>query len=276
MTHEITTCLWFNNNGKEAAEYYQTIFPDFEPLSENPLAVNYRLMGRRFMHLNGGPGFPINPSISFFVNLEDEAQIEEIWSKLIVDGQILMDLSNYPWSPKYGWCSDKYGVNWQLMKAHESDARIIPNLMFCQHNAGKAEEAMDFYASLFPNSKSIAKSRYEKGEHEVEGYLKYSQTQLNGAPFCAMDSSMTHMFNFNEGVSFTVVVDTQEEIDFFWESLVAGGQEGKCGWLKDKYGVSWQIVPSILPSLMNNPETAPNTVYKFMQMTKLDIEKLKS
>lgn len=274
MKHELSTCLWFNQNAKEAADFYQSIFPDFEPISENPMAVNYRLMGRRFMHLNGGPGFPINPSISFFVNLEDEAQIEKIWEKLTEGGNIMMELNSYPWSPKYGWCSDKYGVSWQLMKGHHPQNSVVPSLMFCQQNAGKAEEAMEFYCSLFPNSSSIAKSRYEKGEHDVEGYLKYSQTNLNGTPFCAMDSSMPHMFTFNEGVSFVVVVDTQEEIDFYWDNLVAGGQEGKCGWLKDKYGLSWQIVPSILPSLMNNPETAPKTVYNFMQMNKLIIEKL--
>lgn len=274
MTHEITTCLWFNQHAKEAAVFYQSIFPDFELIAENPMAVNYRLMGRRFMNLNGGPGFPINPSISFFVNLENEEQIKKIWKKLTEEGTVMMDLNSYPWSPTYGWCSDKYGVSWQLMKGHQPENTIIPSLMFCQHNAGKAEEAMDFYRSLFPNSSSIAKSRYEKGEHDVEGYLKYSQTQLNGLPFCAMDSSMPHLFNFNEGVSFVIVVDTQEEIDNYWDRLVTNGQEGKCGWLKDKYGLSWQIVPSILPSLMNNPETAPKTVYNFMQMTKLIIDKL--
>ena len=272
MQHEITTCLWFNNNGKEAADFYQSVFLDFEPISENPMALNYRLMGRRFMHLNGGPGFPINPSISFFVHLSDDQEIEKMWNQLIDGGNVMMELNTYPWSGKYGWCSDKYGVSWQLMKSDQKG--IIPSLTFSQHNAGKAEEAMDFYSSLFPNSKSVAKSRYEKGEHDVEGYLKYSQTLLNGIPFCAMDSSMPHMFTFNEGVSFVIVLDTQEEIDLYWDTLVQGGQEGKCGWLKDKYGLSWQIVPSILPSLMNNPETAPKAVYNFMQMTKFIIKDL--
>jgi len=273
MLHPLSTCLWFNNNALEGAEFYEQVFPEFKWISKNPMAVNYTILGHKFMNLNGGPGFPINPSISFFIQLTDEKLLEETWHKLMEGGMIMMDYNTYPWSKKYGWGSDKFGVSWQLMLV-EGENSLVPSFMFVQENVGKAEEAMDFYASIFPNSASLAKARYEKGEQDVEGYLKFSRTQLNGTIFGAMDSSMKHLFSFSEGVSFVIVVDTQDEIDFYWDKLVAGGKEGKCGWLKDKYGVSWQIVPSILPSLMNNPETAPKTMYNFMQMTKFIIEKL--
>lgn len=275
MTHEITSCLWFDGKAHEAAAFYQTIFSDFTPISENPFAVNYRMGGRRFMHLNGGPGYPINSSVSFFMNLENEDEIHRVWEKLSDGGQILMPLNTYPWSPQYGWCADRYGVNWQLMKNHESRTAVLPALMFCQGNNGKAEEALKFYTSLFPNSSIVNISRYEKGEPDVEGNIKYAQFELNQLPFTAMDSSMPHAFTFSEGVSFTVAVDTQEEIDFYWTSLIGTqGSPGKCGWLKDAYGLSWQVVPTCLGTFMSNPATAPKATYAFLQMTKFDIAAL--
>ena len=275
MTHEIIHSLWFDGKAHEAAAYYKSIFPDFTAISENPLAVNYRMGGRRFMHLNGGPGFPINSSISFFVNLEEEEEIQQIWDKLSEGGQVLMPLNTYPWSPKYGWCADRYGVNWQLMKNHTSRTAVLPALMFCQENSGKAEEAIHFYTSLFPNSSIIELSRYEKGEPDVEGNIKYAQFELNQLPFTAMDSSGPHAFTFSEGVSFIVTVDTQEEIDFYWNSLIGTqGSAGKCGWLKDAYGLSWQVVPSCLGKFMSNPATAPKATYAFLQMSKFDISAL--
>jgi len=275
MTHEMIHSLWFDGKAHEAAAFYKSIFPDFTAISENPLAVNYRMGGRRFMHLNGGPGFPINSSISFFVNLEDEEEIQQVWNKLSEGGQVLMPLNTYPWSPKYGWCADRYGVNWQLMKNHTSRTAVLPALMFCQENSGKAEEAIHFYTSLFPNSSIIELSRYEKGEPDVEGNIKYAQFELNLLPFTAMDSSGPHAFTFSEGVSFIVTVDTQEEIDFYWNSLIGTqGSAGKCGWLKDAYGLSWQVVPSCLGKFMSNPATAPKATYAFLQMSKFDIAAL--
>jgi predicted 3-demethylubiquinone-9 3-methyltransferase (glyoxalase superfamily) len=275
MTHEMIHSLWFDGKAHEAAAYYKSIFPDFTAISENPLAVNYRMGGRRFMHLNGGPGFPINSSISFFMNLENEEEIQQIWDKLSEGGQVLMPLNTYPWSPKYGWCADRYGVNWQLMKNHTSRTAVLPALMFCQENSGKAEEAIHFYTSLFPNSSIIELSRYEKGEPDVEGNIKYAQFELNQLPFTAMDSSGPHAFTFSEGVSFIVTVDTQEEIDFYWNSLIGTqGSAGKCGWLKDAYGLSWQVVPSCLGKFMSNPATAPKATYAFLQMSKFDIAAL--
>ena len=276
MLNLIGNCLWFDGKAKEAATFYQEVFGAFQMISENPFAVNYTLFGRRFMHLNGGPGYPINPSISFMVSVDSEAEIDAFWEKLMVDGKALMPLQTYPWSPKYGWCADKYGVNWQLMLGLESSCKVMPNLMFCGSNNGKAEEAIGYYTHLFNESKTIQISKYEKGEADTEGHVKYSQFELNNLPFGAIDSSAPHQFTFSEGVSFMLVVDTQEEIDEYWNYLVENGSPGRCGWLKDKYGVSWQIIPSLLGKLMSNPETAPKATYAFLQMSKFiiaDLEK---
>ena len=162
------------------------------------------------------------------------------------------------------------------MLGHESSCKVMPNLMFCGSNNGKAEEAIAYYTQLFKDSKTIQISRYEKGEADVEGHVKYSQFELNNLPFGAMDTSAPHQFTFSEGVSFMLVVDTQEEIDEYWNYLVENGSPGRCGWLKDKYGVSWQIIPSLLGKLMSNPATAPKATYAFLQMSKFiiaDLEK---
>ncbi|MEI8087667.1 MAG: VOC family protein [Paludibacter sp.] len=131
----------------------------------------------------------------------------------------------------------------------------------------QAEEAAIFYTSIFKNSKIEKISRYGN-----EGKVLTVAFQINGQPFTALNGGP--LFKFSEAISFQVFCDTQEEIDNYWDKLTAEGEESQCGWLKDKYGVSWQIVPSMLPQLMSNPATAANAMKAFMQMKKFDIAKL--
>ena len=276
MLQSIGTCLWFDGKAKEAALYYKEVFGDVEIISENPMAVVYQIFGRRFMNLNGGPGFNINPSISFFLSMENETQTQNLWEKLIVDGKILMPLNKYPWSDQYGWCADKYGVNWQLMLGHKSKSKLMPNMLFTGQQNGKANEAIHFYTNLFKGATVINIDTYKKGEPDTEGNIKYAQFELNELSFGAMDSSAPHQFSFNEAVSFIITVDTQEEIDYYWNYLIQNGAPGKCGWLKDKFGISWQVVPTCLGKFMTNPATAPKAAYAFLQMSKFiiaDLEK---
>lgn len=276
MLQSIGTCLWFDGKAKEAALYYKEVFGDVEIISENPMAVVYQIFGRRFMNLNGGPGFNINPSISFFLSMENEAKTQSLWEKLTVDGKILMPLNKYPWSDKYGWCADKYGVNWQLMLGHKSKSKLMPNMLFTGQQNGKANEAIHFYTNLFKGASVINIDTYKKGEPDTEGNIKYAQFELNELSFGAMDSSAPHQFSFNEAVSFIITVDTQEEIDYYWNYLIQNGAPGKCGWLKDKFGISWQVVPTCLGKFMTNPATAPKAAYAFLQMSKFiiaDLEK---
>ena len=143
----------------------------------------------------------------------------------------------------------------------------------------QGEEATNFYTSIFKNSSIGAISRYGKQGFEFhgmpEGTALVVSFKLNDMNFSALNGGPR--FKFNESMSVVVSCDTQEEIDHYWNSLTAdGGQESQCGWLKDKYGVSWQIVPSILGDLMSNPEKAPRVTMAFMQMKKMDIETLKN
>lgn len=150
--------------------------------------------------------------------------------------------------------------------------QITPCLWF----DNQAEEAANFYTSIFKNSKIESISRYGKEGFEThgmkEGTVLTVAFQINGQPFTALNGGP--IFKFTEAVSFQVFCDTQEEIDNYWNKLSDGGEESYCGWLKDKYGVSWQIVPSILPELMCDPARAGRVTNAFMQMRKFDIEKI--
>ena len=150
--------------------------------------------------------------------------------------------------------------------------QITPCLWF----DNQAEEAALFYTSIFKNSSITSISRYGKEGFEYHGQPEGSAMtvvfQINGQTYTALNGGP--IFKFNEAISFQVFCDSQDEIDYYWDKLTEGGEEIQCGWLKDKYGVSWQIVPSILASLMSNPEKAGKVTNAFMQMKKFEIEKL--
>lgn len=278
MKNPILPCLWFDGNAKAAAEFYCSVFTNSKITVDTSLVVNFELFGNKFMGLNGGPQFKFNPSVSFFVICEAESEIDSTWSKLLINGKVMMPLNKYPWSDKYGWIQDKYRISWQLMMGH-ADAmggKIIPAFMFTGSQAGNAEHAMNFYASIFSDSKIKDINRYVEGEHDVAGTVKHGRFNLSDQSFVAMDSSAPHGFQFNEAISFVVDCETQPEIDYYWSKLTEGGQESQCGWLKDKFGVSWQIVPTILGKLMSDPTKSQRVMTAFMQMKKFDIEKLMS
>ena len=276
MKKLIYPCLWFNQNAKEAAEFYCSVFNNSVITEANPMVVMFESAGQKFMCLNGGPEFTFNPSVSFFVLCETEEEINRIWKDFLEGGSELMPLDKYDWSTKYGWVQDRFGISWQLSLDinGQVDQKFTPSLMFTGKQNGKAEQAVKFYTSLFDGSRIIGILRYVKGENEVEGNVKHAQFSLGKNVFMAMDSSFSHQFNFNEAISFVVECDTQDEIDYFWNKLTEGGEEVQCGWLKDKFGLSWQIVPSILGKLMSDPAKSQRVIDAFMKMKKFEIEKL--
>lgn len=276
MIPQIYPCLWFNNQAKEAADFYCSLFNQAKIVAESPLVVEFEAAGQKFMCLNGGLAFTINPSISFFIICESEEEIAHSWQRLAEGGAVLMPLDKYDWSEKYGWVQDRYGVNWQLSlgKIEEVGRKFAPMLLFTGDQHGKAEEAVHFYTSLFKPSSIDGILKYTAGEGEAEGTVKHAQFRLGNNVLMAMDSSQSHDFSFNEGVSLVVSCKTQEEIDDYWHKLTEGGQEGNCGWLKDRFGVSWQIVPAVLGELMSEPERSGRVMQAFMQMKKFDIDQL--
>ncbi|PIQ20583.1 MAG: hypothetical protein COW65_14170 [Cytophagales bacterium CG18_big_fil_WC_8_21_14_2_50_42_9] len=276
MTNEIYPCLWFDGQAKAAAELYCSIIKDAQITVDTPMVINFTLAGQKFMGLNGGPMYVPNPSISFYVVCETREEIDNAWMKLSDGGMVLMPLNQYPWSERYGWVQDRYGISWQLAlgKLEDVGQKFTPSLMFTKQQAGRAEQAIQFYTSLFDNSSVVGILKYDENDQDVTGTVKHAQFKLGNQVFMAMDSSMPHAFGFNEGISFVINCQTQEEIDYYWHKLTQEGQEDRCGWLKDQYGVSWQIVPAILGKLMTDQEKAPRVMQAFMQMKKFDIDKL--
>lgn len=276
MNNVIYPCLWFDGKAREAAEFYCSVFQDTRITSENPLVVILEVAGQKMMFLNGGPHFTINPSISFFMTCETIEEVDQAWEKLTQDGLVMMPLDKYPWSEKYGWIQDKFGVSWQISagKLENVGQKLTPSLMFTRDYAGKAEQAIQFYTSVFKDSSVIGIMRYSAEDQDVEGTIKHAQFILGNKVFMAMDSSMAHAFSFNEAVSLVVDCENQEEIDYYWEKLSAFPEAEQCGWLKDQFGISWQIVPSILGKLMSDPSRSERVMKAFLQMKKFDIQKL--
>jgi predicted 3-demethylubiquinone-9 3-methyltransferase (glyoxalase superfamily) len=286
---KITPFLWFDKEAEQAMNFYTSAFRNSKvgsisrygeagPGPEGSvLTASFELEGLQFTALNGGPEFNFTPAVSFFVNCDTEAEIDQLWGKLSEGGEVLMPYQQYPFSEKFGWLKDKYGVSWQLSLGSRAQ-KIVPFLLFVREQHGNAEQAMNLYTSVFEDSRIENIQRFGEGQGEQEGTVMQGVFQLAGLEFRAMDSKQDHQFTFTEATSFYVNCETQEEVDFFWEKLGEGGDENaqQCGWLKDRFGVSWQIVPSVLPVLLNDPdpEKAKRVTEAMLQMKKIDIPAL--
>lgn len=299
---KITPHLWFDKEAKEATAFYIAAFANSKithttTLRNTPSGdcdiVSFELAGQQFMAISAGPYFTFTPAVSLFVACDTKEEVDALWKTLLDGGEALMELGAYPFSEKYGWLKDKYGLSWQVMYmgGREVKQKIMPTIMFVGDVCGKAEEAMNFYTSVFSNSPNPTpfdaaqgKSevnfilRYEKGEEpDKEGTIKHGGFMLAGQQFAAMDSAYKHEFAFSEAISFIVHCDTQEEIDYFWEKFSADPKAEQCGWLKDAYGLSWQIVPSVMDEMMKDADEKrlARVTEAFLQMKKFDIAALK-
>jgi predicted 3-demethylubiquinone-9 3-methyltransferase (glyoxalase superfamily) len=287
--HKIIPHLWFDKKEQvhEAAKLYISLFKDSKidnitSITNTPSGdcdiINFTLAGQKFMSISAGPYFKFNPAVSMFVVFDNEKEIEEVWNKLIDGGKALMPFNTYPWAKKYGWVEDKWGLTWQLSMSehHKLEQKITPLLMFTKDKSGKTKEALEYYTQVFPNSKIDMVATYEKGEGDTEGFIKHSRFSLNGNNFMAMDSSGPHDFIFNEAISFIVKCDSQEEIDHYWSKLSAVPESEQCGWCKDKYDVSWQIVPKAMDAMMasGDKEKIGRVTQAFLKMKKFDIATL--
>ncbi len=276
MSKNIYPCLWFNDNAQEAADFYCNTFNNTKIVSKNDMVVIFEIEGLQLMGLNGGPMYSINPSISLFVTCETTVEIELLWQKLIQNGKVMMALDSYPWCEKYGWLEDQFGMTWQLFLGSlpKDGQKIIPNMLFVGNQYGNATAAINHYSDIFIDSKAYRIEKYAANEVQAEGNLKFGHFALLDQHFSAMDGFGGHEFEFNEAVSFVVSCKNQAEIDYYWSKLFQGGSEGQCGWLKDKFGVSWQIVPEILSQLMSEKASRKNLIQAFMKMKKFDIQTL--
>lgn len=285
MKH-IIPYLWFNDQAETAAELYTSVFPGsrIDSISRyresgaevsgmpagSVLSVSFELGGLPMVALNGGPYYNFTPAISFFVNCKTAEEVDAIWERLLPGGSVLMELGKYPFSEHYGWLADRFGVSWQLMLSSEQPL-IVPNLLFTGERYGQAEPAINFYTATLPASATEVIERLEDGK------VLYAAFTLHGQRFTAMESNLDHAFTFSPAISFLAECDTQDEVDRFWDILGQGGEYMDCGWLTDRFGVTWQVVPSELFDLINSEDTAKaeRAMQAMLKMKKIDIAALR-
>jgi predicted 3-demethylubiquinone-9 3-methyltransferase (glyoxalase superfamily) len=285
---KITPHLWFDKEAKEAGAFYASVFEgrvkSSTVLHNTPSGsvdvVVIDLGGQELTLISAGPLFKFTPAISFLVQCETKEQVDALWSELSRGGTALMELDAYPFSERYGWTQDRYGLSWQVMYAggRPITQRITPTLMFTEQQSGKAEEAMKFWTSVFHDSGIGSINRYGAGEEpDREGTVRHAVFTLEGQEFAAMDSARTHGFGFNEAISLQVHCDTQQEIDYYWDKLSANPAAEQCGWLQDKYGLSWQIVPNEMDEMLasNDQAKIARVTEAFLKMKKFDLAKLR-
>lgn len=288
--------FWFDHNAKEAADFYISVFKDSKIISKSyypktaeegladfqkdfagkVLTVDFELSGYRFIAINADTTFKPNPSISLFYTCDAKEEIDALWKKLSDGGKTLMPLNKYPFSEYYGWTADKFGYSWQLILNNpkgDKRPKIMPSLLFTKDKIGQAEDAIKFYTSVFKDSE-ISKNlnRYPAGiTPDREGMISYADFKLLGQWLAVMDSGVDGQdFSFTPAISLMVSCKNQEEIDYYWGKLSANPEFEQCGWLQDKYGVSWQITPENIEDLLK----VPGAFKRMMNMKKLDIAKL--
>jgi predicted 3-demethylubiquinone-9 3-methyltransferase (glyoxalase superfamily) len=232
--------LWFDKEAKEAAALYTGIFKDSKVKNTTTLQntpsgtvdiLSIELLGQEFTFLNAGPLFKFTPAVSFLVACDTKEEVDTVWNELSKGGSPVMELGEYPFSERYGWTEDRYGLSWQFMFMGERqiEKKITPTLMFVGEQCGKAEDAINFYASVFHNAKVGHVLRYGANEQpDKAGTIKHAGVTLEEQSFAIVDSARAHNFGFNEAISFVVHCATQKEIDYFWSKLSAEPKAEQC------------------------------------------------
>lgn len=297
MTQKIVPNLWFAGDAGEAGEFYSRSLPrttahvamrypdelpDFQKgLEGEPVVVELDVAGFRITMINSDDTFHPTPSISFMLNFDSRlfdgdadaarAALDETWAALSDGGQALMPLGEYPFSPHYGWVQDRYGVSWQLMLTDPTGAPrpfVITQIMFSGDAQNKAREAVDFYLSLFDDAAAGMVVEYpEASGTAAAGSVMIGEFRIGEQWFSFMDSNVRHEFGFTPGVSLEIRCVDQGEIDHFWNALSAVPEAEQCGWLVDRYGVSWQVVPESIGELL----AKPGAYQRMLEMKKLVI-----
>jgi predicted 3-demethylubiquinone-9 3-methyltransferase (glyoxalase superfamily) len=218
--------------------------------------------------------------VSFAVACETADEVDRYWERLSAGGAVLMELGSYPFSERYGWTTDRYGLSWQVSLAADGGAgqRITPTLMFVGDVCGRAEEAIRTYTSVFPDSGvDLMVPCGSDAAPNAEGDVMYASFRLAGQQLAAMDSALDHDFGFNEAVSLPVNCDDRDGLDRYADALSAVPEAEQCGWLKDRFGLSWQISPADLDQMMTegSDEQIARVTEAFLAMKRFDLSELR-
>lgn len=294
--------IWCNQNADEVAQFYAETFPNAEttnhqrypteglldfqqPMAGKTLTIDVSIDGFLITMINADDTFTPNPSISFMINnTAGREETDRLWSCLTDGGQVLMPLQEYPFNEYYGWVQDRFGVSWQIMTHQANKCEqpyIYPHLMFGGAAQNRAAEAMEHYTQVFDDSRVLAQTTYgDMGQPDPDDQnptdpqtpitarsIVFGLAELAGQTVGFMDSGVRQPFSFTGGVALLVNAHGQDQLDRYWDSLSANPDAEQCGWLQDKFGLAWEIVPDNLDQLMQRP----GAYQKLMQMKKIVI-----
>jgi predicted 3-demethylubiquinone-9 3-methyltransferase (glyoxalase superfamily) len=279
---KIIPCIWFNADAGAAVKFYTAAFKKSKvrkmtrynkesakvsgQKQGSVMTIDFLINNQNFIALNGGPFFKQTPAVSLFVQCKTVKDVDALFRKLSKGGEVMMPLAKYPFSERYAFFKDRFGVSWQVIVGKKE--QISPCFLFVGKSYGKAKHAVEFYSKVFRNSKIM--------QQEMQGKaVAHAVFLLEGHEFRAMDGQGEHKFGFTGAISFMVMCKEQKEIDYYWKALSANKKAEACGWLQDKFGISWQIVPEEMDKLIAGKK-GDKVMSALMKMKKLDIAALKA
>lgn len=276
--------LWYDTEAKEAVAFYVDLFGgnvDWTytitdtPSGDSDL-IQFQLGDMTLAAISAGPYFKLNESMSLMVNVASKDEVTRLYQALSEGGRILMPLGEYPFSPYYVWLEDRFGLSWQLSYAPDLDKpyQFDICLLFSQEQVGLSQPMLDYYKDKLPQASVGQLSYYGEGEAAVEAAtLNYAELLVAGQKLIVMDHGYGGEASFNEAFSLMVYVDSQDELNFYYDLLSAVPEAEMCGWVKDQFGISWQIVPRILMEAYDtaSPEQIKAVNAAVMTMKRLDI-----
>ena len=293
--------IWCNGNAEEAGAFYAEALPladsavasryptaglpDFQAaMAGEPLVVNVTVDGYRIALINAGPEFAPNPSISLVLNFDPNhigdarAVMDETWRKLTIGGKIRMPLGEYPFSDRFGWVEDRYGVSWELNlpgddEAGDSRPFVTPALLFGGPVQNRAGEALEKYLTLVPGSRRGLTVAFDQevGPAHADA-LAHADFTIGGDWVAVQDAGAEQDFSFSPGLSLQLNCADQDELDRVWTVLSAVPEAEQCGWCVDEFGVSWQVIPGGL----EDQELTPEVYAAMLSMKKIDIAALEA
>lgn len=282
LSPSLSIALWCNGSTDEAAQFYTRVFRDASIVKQVPgLTTALSIHGFQLSLINGDDRYVPNQYISCILNFDPllfggEAQarayLDELYEELSTGG-VLMELGEYPFSPRYAWVRDRFGMTWQLMLTNPAgDPRpfVVPSFMFGGTNHGNAEEATNGWISMFDDARRGTLYHYPEGSPLEADAVMFTDFNLHGTWMAAADSGTFHDFTFTPGVSVVLSCRTQEEINYYWEQLSAIPEAERCGWCVDRWGISWQVVPHNIAELMADKAARE----KILLMGKIDLSQL--
>lgn len=286
---QIAIQLCFNDQAEEAVKFYTSVFDQSEITREirypmpnvESVAYDFTIENQAFVAFNGGSDFKMNPSFSLMVSVDTPDEVDALYKKLAEGGKDLMPLDTYPFSDRYAWVEDQFGLSWQIMLAPDvpTNHKVRVSLLFAGQYCGQAEQALKDYAAIFQKGEPGQINYYQEGEAQDDrAKVNYAELNIGDQQLVFMDHGFGSDEEFTEAISFLIVAGAQSEVDYYWEKLSAHEESEAMGWLKDSHGISWQVVPQAYLQIMETAteEQKKRVLDVLFKMKKMDVARLEN